>query len=739
MRIGSKRRISWILQAWVFACLTFCIALHGQETEHPGKRIGLALSGGGARGAAHIGVLKVLEREGIKIDCIAGTSFGAIIAGLYAAGYTADEIEARVLDNWQGIFSDQPIRTKAPLLESQNLRHLVRLNVKGLSPSLPMGVLRGQKLIELLNQWTFKAIYTANYDFDQLPVPFRAVATDLLTGEPYIFKSGRLSEAIRASTSLPIYFSPVAKDGMLLVDGGMSNQLPTDILAEKMGADVVIGVDVTSSNLSYQEVGNVLSVMDQSLGLLIRQTVTSHYRYAQLIVRPELDGFKSTSYSRMREIIKRGVMAAEAQTVKIRTLLGKDNPISKEGPPVVVDPIIDSITFQPTSPLSHLQIPKSYLLRKVKAKPGDKVDPQKLNGDIQSLYATGSFEEVDYECRKVRENRCSLVYLLTESARNTLGLSLRYDREYKLQGLIEYTGRDLFGTTSYSTLSGRFGETGYQSATLRLIHPKLPFLFLEPQAQIVKRERFVTTPEGTVAYLDKRRGAQLMGGIRLFGSLEASAGYRFETGSFVPRNVRDPESPSIDLSGLQLRVRRDTLDAQEFPRTGMSLEFQIDSRMPRFGADLRYNTYQGEMQGHFSPTDKTTFTLRLAAFQSGGNLPIFDRAYLGGYGFSGSPSYRLAGFERDELAVPKMAIGGVAYRRQLFAWPMGFIGRGYLAAEYNMAGLDSAGSGIFAYDRTVHGGAIGLALDTMIGPIRIALGIGQAGKPRFYLSLGPSF
>ena len=278
----SKCRALWVLAVLVVMQISSNPALPGEKTEEYRKRIGLALSGGGARGAAEIGVLKVLEREGIRIE----------------------------LSHWQDIFSNQPERTRAPLLQDRNLRQLVRLNPKGFGPNLPTGVLRGQKLTELLNQWTFESTGSASeYDFDRLPIPFRAVATDLIAGTPYIFKRGRPSDAIRASVSQPLFFAAVAKEGVLLVDGGLSNQLPPDIPAQ-MGSDIVIGVDVTSPYLAHEEVSNVLNVIDQSLGLLTRQTVESPYKCAQIIVRARLDGYKHTSYSQIQEIIGRGVAIA---------------------------------------------------------------------------------------------------------------------------------------------------------------------------------------------------------------------------------------------------------------------------------------------------------------------------------------------------------------------------------------------------------------------------------------------
>jgi NTE family protein len=737
----SKHRTLWILQALVFVSLTFSVALNGQETEHPRKRIGLALSGGGALGAAHIGVLKVLEKEGIKIDYIAGTSFGAIVGGLYATGYSADEIETLLLNHWQEVFSNQAVRARAPLMQNQILRQLVRLDMEGFKPSLPRGILWGQHLIELLSRLTLEPMLAADYDFDRLPIPFRAVATNLLTGEPYIFKSGRLSEAVNASMALPVFFSPVERDGLVLVDGGLADNLPADIV-KAMGADFVIAVDATLPESTHAAVPNLLNVMQLSIGLRMKSTTKPNYQYAtKPVIRPNLDGYSNTSYEHMSEIIELGIEEANSRIGEIREKVGKANlGESKKIRPYVLNPVIDSVTFETASPARSKKISSSFLLRQVKSRPGDKIIAESLNADVERLHATGMFDRVDYECRHVVDNRYSLVFLLTESSPNNLGMSLRYDREYSLQALAEFTARNLFGTTSYGLLSARLGETGHKTASLRLIPPQLPFLFIEPQAQILTRERFeISSQQSTAAFLDKRRGAQVMLGATVLNRFEASAGYRFETERFVPKGISNDNAPAANLSGLRLRLHLDTLDAQEFPRSGTSMEIKGDLKTKKLGADLSYSVVQGEIRHHFSPTDRTTFTVRLAAFKSGGILPAFERAYLGGYGFSDTDSYRFVGYERDEFAVPNMAIGGVAYRRQLFARPLGFIGKGYLFAEYNLARMDRAGSVISAYGRTVHGGAIGLALDSMIGPIRLAVGIGEAGKPKFYLSLGLSF
>jgi len=206
--------------------------LRACQPESRTPKVGLALSGGGARGAAHIGVLKALEREGIPVDYIAGTSFGALVGGLYALGYSPEKIEQIFSSqNWDDLFSDSPDRRLSPLVQRKNFRYLGELRLRGFNVEIPAGLWGGQKLTELLNYYTTtKEILDAGFDFDRLRIPFRAVATDLLTGKPYVFRRGPMAEALRASIAIPMMFTPVEKENMLLVDGGLANNLPVDIV-----------------------------------------------------------------------------------------------------------------------------------------------------------------------------------------------------------------------------------------------------------------------------------------------------------------------------------------------------------------------------------------------------------------------------------------------------------------------------------------------------------------------------
>ena len=214
-----------------------------REVSRP--KIGLALSGGGARGMAHIGVLKALEKQGIPIDFIAGTSIGSVVGGLYASGYNPDEIENIMLNiNWDTIISDNiPRRNLFLGQKQQNSRHIFQLRFDGLKPALPTALSSGQRMMEIISDITMQANFHVAMDFNKLKIPFRSVTTDLVTGNRVVLGSGNLAEAIRASLTIPLLVSPIEKDGMLLVDGGMISNIPVDAVRE-MGADIVIAVDL---------------------------------------------------------------------------------------------------------------------------------------------------------------------------------------------------------------------------------------------------------------------------------------------------------------------------------------------------------------------------------------------------------------------------------------------------------------------------------------------------------------
>jgi NTE family protein len=271
----------------------------GEGARRP--RIGLVLSGGGARGAAHIGVLKVLEENHVPVDAIAGTSMGAVVGGLYASGLSAEDIE-RIMTSvdWQDAFRDRPARSDLNFrrkLEDQNFLVKLPLGLKGRRFRLPRGLVQGQKLTQILRGLTLPVAQVQR--FDDLAIPFRAIATDIVTGDRVVLDRGDLTTAMRASLSAPGVFSPVESDGRMLVDGGLSSNLPIDV-AREMDVDILIVVDCGFPLLERNKLVSVATVTNQMLAILIRhnaadqrKTLTSR----DVIIDPALGDFSSLDFT----------------------------------------------------------------------------------------------------------------------------------------------------------------------------------------------------------------------------------------------------------------------------------------------------------------------------------------------------------------------------------------------------------------------------------------------------------
>lgn len=284
--------------------------------------IGLAVSGGGARGLALIGVLKVLDRERINVNFIAGVSMGGIVAGLYSCGYSPAEIEAiahRV--NWGEILSQSPYRQSLLTTQKgQSEKSLFSVRFQGWKPVIPRAITSAQKLNQLLESLTLRAGIRPSISFDYLNPPLRVVCTDLLTGDRVILSSGNLGEAMRASMAVPVAFTPVQMDGMLLVDGGLVDPIPTDVVDEE-GFYPVVAVDMTSDLRPASKIGDVVDIADQTTTIMTMDRKRESLARADLCITPDLTGFTNTDFSRIDSLIRVGEIAAEAAVLSLRKLL----------------------------------------------------------------------------------------------------------------------------------------------------------------------------------------------------------------------------------------------------------------------------------------------------------------------------------------------------------------------------------------------------------------------------------
>ncbi len=333
MRLWTVMLLVFVICSSAFAELIFkkqyqfshgqiLVSSNGIKVERP--KIALVLSGGGARGVAHIGVIKALEKNNIPIDLIVGTSIGSVVGGLYASGYSTDEI-LKIMNSiaWDEIYQDRTQRTALFLgQKGEQDRYLINLRFKNGTPFIPVAISPGQKILMTLSDIILRARYQATTSFDHLKIPFRAVTTDLVSGRTVVLKNGNLAEAIDASSSIPLLFVPIERDSMLLVDGGLKSNLPVHV-ARSEGADIVIAVDVTSPLRKKNEINAPWQIVDQATTIMAELERRMEREYADILIEPNIGQRRNDDYSHLDQLVDLGFKAASQQVTEIQNLINQ--------------------------------------------------------------------------------------------------------------------------------------------------------------------------------------------------------------------------------------------------------------------------------------------------------------------------------------------------------------------------------------------------------------------------------
>jgi NTE family protein len=353
-------------------------------------RIGLALSGGGARGFAQIGVLQALEEYQIPIDIIVGTSMGSIIGGLYAAGYTPEQLkEISTNINWSEIMSDVPPRSNLFIgQKEEHGRAILRLRFKGLKPDIPQAISAGQKLISILTSLTLRSDYQISSNFDQLKIPFRAVACDLITGQKVVLNKGNLAEAMKASSAVPLLITPVAYDTMLLVDGGLVNNIPVNEVNE-FDVDLIIAVDTVSKLRQREKIKAPWEIADQVTTIMQREKNADQRARADVLIQVDLNNLKSDNFQHVTEIINAGRSAAIDQISQIQHLI-KSKSSNNISDSAYLLKTYNIICDDPgLTEIAHDSI---------KLRLAENISFNAISSTLSQIYRTGYFNDVRSEC-----------------------------------------------------------------------------------------------------------------------------------------------------------------------------------------------------------------------------------------------------------------------------------------------------------------------------------------------------
>jgi NTE family protein len=739
--IHAMPPIGFVLALWFFSVCDANAEPPDDQSGVAGERprIGLVLGGGGARGAAHIGVLKELERQRIPIDVITGTSMGAIVGGLYASGMSAAELESLVgsLD-WAGALSDKPDREDLSFRRKQDDAQFpidFELGVRGTDLVLPKGVVQGQKLDLLLRELTVRTSHINN--FDELPIPFRAIASDIERGEAYVMGTGDLARSIRASMSVPGVFAPVRIDDRLLVDGGIVGNLPIEVIQE-LGVDIVIAVDVEFPLYGEDELGSVLAISEQMLTILIRkETLRQIDRLGprDVLIRPELGIYGSTNFGDILETIEPGEVATRAQTDALQGIAlseaAYDDYHTRRTAPMKRG---SSLSF--VRVLHEGKLSPAVLESRLSVKAGDPVDPQILAANADRLYGLQLYEHVGY--RLVEENgRTGVEYSATTKSWGPnflqFGVALEDD----------FDGSTSFNLSARMTRAGlnRLGAEWRTDLTLGTdpelfteFYQPLSFdsrWFVAPRIDMAQSNLNVFSADETIARLrisEAETGFDFGRELGTFGEFRLGA-YRGLGEARV--KVGDPSLPNIDFDtgGTFASLRFDTLDNAQFPRSGVRADLRWTLSRPGFGADSNFDTIEAEAAATWS-RGKSTLQLGLVyATTIEGESSVQDFFPLGGF-------LRMSGLERGEISGPHAGLARLVYYRRIGNTTGGIFDTPvYLGVSAEAGNAWQARSEI-SFDSMMVNGSIFAGIDTFIGPVYLAAGFAEQGKTNVYLFIG---
>lgn len=426
-----------------FAFFFFTVNSTAQESVKKPK-IGLVLSGGGAKGLAHIGVLKVIDSLGIKIDYIGGTSMGAIVGGLYASGYTAKQLDSifSTIDI-DALIQDYVPRSSKSFFEKRNDEtYVFTLPFNKFKVGTPNALSKGMYNYNLLSQLTYHVRNTS--DFNQLPIPFFCMATNIETGEEVILNKGVLAQALIASGAIPSLFNPVEIDGKLLVDGGVKNNYPVENL-KALGADFIIGVDVQDELKSKKELNGVTKILLQISNFNTLDKMDEKMKLTNIYIKPDINGFSVLSFDDGKKIIKIGELQARKELQKLKSTNYKKADLTAENESIT----IKEINFNQTKNYT-----RAYLLGKLKLKPNSKIKYTEFQNGIQNLSATQNFSALKYNF-----SNDNLNLDLKEDPVNTfLKFGLHYDDFYKSGALVNFTQKKIISKNDIFSLDLILGD-----------------------------------------------------------------------------------------------------------------------------------------------------------------------------------------------------------------------------------------------------------------------------------------
>jgi NTE family protein len=688
------------------------------------RGLGYALSGGGARGYAHIGILKVLEENGIHPDYISGTSIGAIIGGLAAMGYSASEIEQLAVEfDWDELLADAFDRHDIYIGQKRWTPYgNLKLEMdRDWVPRLPSSVFVGNGInLELFRLY---ASASANRDFSTLPVPFSCVATDLVNGEPVVFRSGSLMQAIRASVSIPSLVKPFEFDGRTYIDGGISQNLPIQQVKD-LGADVVLGLKVNSTLRPAGQLIDIIDVLDQSINIGITRNLNEYLQESDFLLEPSLDEFSASDLRNVAEIIAAGEAYARSRLPDILafrdSLLAAGYSLS----PPAKQPAADKYRVYAIDCQGNEYISCAKIREYLKLTPG-RLSLDEILHACEAAWNSMAFHAI-YPVLLPEGDGFRLRIYVKERQRRNLTLNLTYSTEEGLNagGILGLNNLIQKNSTLLAalTLGGRtevnldyvknFGELW--GAYFRVFN-----YLSEKRLYLYDQDFFKTSSVKALEY-------GLTGGVGVFANRLAvgeAFAYAYRTKLYRDVSASAPVDSLYLIGGFGLKLYHESLDDYVFPRSGIRAFTKFNFARWSAVSDRIFNKFVGDLDVYAPLADFLSLRLGLNYGSCFGTNEdnSFDPFY-----FSGSSGYR--GYERYAVSSPQYKI----YTLSLVVNPTR-----NLFLETGLQGLNLDVANEWGLDQEIEWSAYGeLGYRTMLGPVRFSVASRRNAKVHYYVNLG---
>lgn len=709
--------------------------------------IALVLGGGGARGGAHVGVLEAIEEQGIPVDIIVGTSIGAFVGGLYATGKSPAEIRELFIEtDWNTGYRDDLGRSGVPNRRKRQIDQFpiqLDLGFDGTSVSLPRGLIQGQGMKAMVDGML--GFFPQFTSFDELSIPFRAVAADIETGEAYILGEGDLATALQISMSLPGILRPIELDGHLLVDGGIANNLPVDV-ARSMGAELVIAVDIGSGTMAQEDLQSGVTILRQLTGFLTRDNVEyqkSLLTEQDVLVEPVISTVTMTAFERIEEAMDPGyqaTMAALQNSVALQSL-PIQQPLTNPGPTPLPaeDTYVNLIALENNSRLAD-----DYILRRLNITEGDLYSPLDLQRGIYRLYGQGTIARITTSLETTSTgNQLDIEVDEKEWGPGYLDFKFSFEDDfstfsrYQLGTSFRLTNLSPYGAEWYST-----AEIGTEKfVSTELYWPIGNTGFFWDAAAGYSDLNFVFTDETgeSLGEVQSTRHDLITGlGWNLSDSLDVLlAGSYIDGNSKLPAILAEATGVSdIDFKqpGLLLRINYDSLDNATFPTRGWKLSTDfLRSRDEYLDTRAYTNRVDTEFNGVVS-LGKHNFRglLRYQSFLTDNSLSVLGTYELGGF-------LNLSGIPKDTISGQHVRYISGVYTYELAANDFGAIQLPLFIGASLEAGNAWNDRDDVDFGDLISAGSLFIGWNSPLGPAYFAWGRAENNQSSFYLFLGVTF